>query len=295
MTLPRISLVVPSLNQAGTLDACLSSILGQGYPGLECRVMDGGSGDGSVELIRARQGELAGWESGPDGGQFHAVARGLSLSTGEVMGWLNSDDMLWPGSLAVVGEVFAAFPEVEWITTGFPVLYDGEGRARVSTVVRGYSLESFADRRHLGGHRGHLWWVQQESTFWRRSLWERAGGRLDETLHFAGDFELWSRFIRLTPLHTVMAPLGGFRRHQGQKTSSMAGYYREAEPIQRALTALRPPPARARLGELLGSRRSRVVRRLFQPVAAYAFPVILPRLDGRSLRWERGEETLVRR
>jgi glycosyltransferase involved in cell wall biosynthesis len=295
MAPPRISLVVPSLNQAGTLDACLSSILGQGYPDLECRVMDGGSSDGSVELIRARQRELAGWESGPDGGQFRAVARGLSLSTGEVMGWLNSDDMLWPGSLAVVGEVFAAFPEVEWITSGLPLRYDERGRARVSTVVRGFSLESFADRRHLEGHPGYLWWVQQESTFWRRSLWERAGGRLEGTLRFAGDFELWSRYIRLAPLHTVMAPLGGFRRHRGQKTSSMAGYYREAEPIQRALTALRPPGPRARLGELLGSRRSRVVRRLFQPPAVYTFPVILPRFDGRSLRWERGEETLARR
>src|SRR5918912_1452809 len=104
MALPRISVVVPSLNQARFLGEALDSVLSQGYPGLELIVMDGGSTDDSLEVIRAHEGRIAYWQSRPDGGQSAAINRGVERATGEIVCWLNSDDLLCEGALRHVGE-----------------------------------------------------------------------------------------------------------------------------------------------------------------------------------------------
>ena len=109
--LPRITLVTPSFNQAPYLGATIRSVLGQGYPDLEYIVMDGGSTDGSVGIIRRHEADLAFWKSAPDGGQSDALRQGFSRATGEVLGWLNSDDTLEPGALLDVGELFARRPD----------------------------------------------------------------------------------------------------------------------------------------------------------------------------------------
>lgn len=234
IALPAISLVTPSFNQGRFLEQALRSIHDQRYPRLEHVVMDGGSTDDSRAILQRFEG-LASWTSEPDGGQYDALERGFARTTGEVMGWLNADDLHTPWTLSVVGEVFARFPQVEWLTTLYPILWDANGRA----VQVGYG-GGFNARRFRRGHNlpGRGWFaggfVQQESTFWRRSLWERAGARLDTSLSLAGDFELWARFFEHAQLWAVAAPLAGFRRHGDQKTAhEMDGYLREAEGVLR--------------------------------------------------------------
>ncbi|MBI3182681.1 MAG: glycosyltransferase [Myxococcales bacterium] len=233
MRLPRISLVVPSLDQGRYLEEALRSVLEQGYPELELIAMDGGSKDGSVQVLERYASRLAHWESQKDGGQYVAVNRGFARSSGEVMGWLNSDDKHTPWCLSVVGELFAAFPEVQWLTTLYPLYWDERGRAVHLRYQGGYERESFLRGANLPG-RG--WYardfIQQESTFWRRSLWESAGGRLDESLSLAADFELWVRFFKLAELVAVATPLAGFRRHSEQKTArELERYSAEAEQV----------------------------------------------------------------
>src|SRR5205085_2238058 len=155
-------------------------------------------------------------------GLYEAINKGFAKTSGEVMAWLNSDDMYLPWAFSCVGEVFRAFPQVEWVTTAYPVALDERGRAVECRSVPAYHRDAFFRGRNLAGDDGsHTGYIQQESTFWRRSLWERAGGYVDTSLSLAADFELWARFFRHAELYTVHALLGGFRQHGEQKTAGV--------------------------------------------------------------------------
>jgi len=230
--LPKISIVTPSFNQAQFLEATLKSVIDQNYPDLEYIVLDGGSTDGSVDIIRKYASHLAHFRSGPDGGQYAAIQEGLQWAHGDVMGWINSDDMYMPWSLSIVGQIFEKFPEVEWLTSLFPVFWDNYGRA-VHTAARvAQTKNRFMRMRYATDPAGNGYFIQQESTFWRRSLWDKAGARLDTSLKLAGDFDLWCRFFQHAELYGVMTPLGGFRVHADQKTAtSMATYTEESVAV----------------------------------------------------------------
>jgi glycosyltransferase involved in cell wall biosynthesis len=236
MDKPSISIVTPSFNQARFLEPCIRSILDQNYPRLEYGVVDGGSTDGSVEILRRYADRLAFWTSEKDGGPYDAINKGFARTSGEIMGWLNSDDMLLPGALSTVGDVFATFPAVEWITTLLPVTFNQAGQAVECPTRRGYSRNSFMRGGHLVGiGRFSHGWIQQESTYWRRSLWDRAGGKLDTSVTLAADFELWARFYQHAELHGVAALIGGFRKHGDGQRSAL--HYREY--VEQALEVLR--------------------------------------------------------
>lgn len=226
MNLPRISLVTPNHNLAPFLEATLRSVLDQQYPALEYVVVDGGSTDGSVDLIRGHAARLASWSSEPDGGLYDALHKGLARTTGDIMGWINSDDVHLPWTLSVVADVFNRFPEVEWITSLHHLLLNERGQATRCGYAPGYNRASFLRGANLPGA---AWfarcWIQQEGTFWRRSLWERAGGRMDHTLRTGGDFELWTRFFRHAELYGVDVPLAAFRRRAGQNSTAQVGAY----------------------------------------------------------------------
>ena len=231
----KFSIVTPSFNQARFLDAAILSVLTQ--PGeIEYIVMDGGSTDGSREIIERHAPRLAHWQSERDGGQYDAITRGFARTTGDVMAWLNSDDMYAPGAFATAAEIFAQFPAVQWLTTTAQIRWDTDGRMARILNVPGYSRDAYYAGEHLpAGKHFSLGWIQQESTFWRRSLWEKAGAQIGAGFPLAGDFELWARFFKHAELYAVEVPLGGFRFHGDQKTGGdRAEYMAEAE---RALAA----------------------------------------------------------
>ena len=201
---PKISVVTPVFNSARYLEAAIGSVLSQAYPNLEYIIADGGSTDGSLEIIRKYESQLHSWVSEPDRGMYDALNKGFARSSGEVMGWISATDMLHAGSLFVVGSVFQTFPEVEWIT-GRPTAFTNEGMAAGVLKLRRWSRMPFL----AGANR----YIQQESTYWRRSLWERAGGRVDDSRRNGNDFELWVRFFRYARLYSVDALIGGFRSH----------------------------------------------------------------------------------
>ena len=202
---PRISLVTPVKNGVEYIEGAIRSVICQGYPNLEYIIVDGGSTDGTVDIIRKYGRNLAWWVSEPDNGMYDALNKGFARSSGEIMGWLSATDMLHVGSLFVVASVFMRFPEVEWIT-GIPTHFNEWGMTVGVGRLHRWSRARFL----IGANR----YIQQESTFWRRSLWERAGGRLDASLMMAGDFELWVRFFRHAQLYSVNALIGGFRVHR---------------------------------------------------------------------------------
>lgn len=248
--LPVISIVTPSFNQAEFLEECIESVLGQGYPRLEYVIMDGGSSDGSVEIIKKYEKYLKYWQSCPDGGQYRAIQDGFHHTSGEIMAWLNSDDKYHPLAFAKVATVFSRHSEVHWLT-GRKSFWDTAGN--LSRVEACPAI--FSRRKFLEGHFNKPY-LQQESTFWRRSLWEQAGAMLDTTLTYAGDLELWCRFFRFSPLYTVDTLLGGYRFRTGQRADAFAHEYRresdtciarERSLCQQPLSSLPVPPPRLSL------------------------------------------------
>lgn len=227
---PRISLVTPNLNYGRHLGRTLDSVIGQKYPDLEYWVVDGGSTDDSQAVFAARAGGVARWISAPGLGQYAAINLGFERATGEIMGWLNSDDVLMPWTLRTVADLFAAFPEVDWIM-GAPSVVQDDAVQSVATVR---PLDREAVRLGLlsGGDFGL---IQQESCFWRRRLWERAGP-LRTDLGLAGDFELWMRFARYAEPAACTALLGGFTVHGDNL--SVKNVRRYASDVERAVDTL---------------------------------------------------------
>ena len=232
-TRPRFSIVTPNWNGRAYLRPCLESVLEQNYPELEYIIADGASTDGSRLLIEEYRDRLATIISEPDDGHADALNKGFAASTGELMGWINSDDVILPGTLSFVARVFEARPDIEWIT-GRPSSMNSEGVIEWMGQTRPWSRLRFLA--------GDNQWIQQESTFWRRSLWDRAGGRLDTDYRLANDFELWCRFFRHAELHTVDRHLGCFRVRPGQRSIVFKTRY-ESEAraiIARELAAVEP-------------------------------------------------------
>ena len=230
----RISIVIPSYNQAQFLETCLRSVLEQDDPDLEVLVLDGGSTDGSREIIARHAARLAYWQSQSDGGQAAAINVGMARTTGEILTWLNSDDFLLPGALSLVREVFTRWPQVLWLT-GRPANADAEGRL----AEIGFPTGRFRALIQRGWYHGRgLGFIRQEGTFWRRDLWQRAGGQVGAHFRQALDFDLWRRFARHADLVTVDSILAAFRFQPDQKTADLAYYYLEAGV--RAPAYLRP-------------------------------------------------------
>jgi glycosyltransferase involved in cell wall biosynthesis len=206
---PLISLITPSFNQAEFLEACIDSILSQNYPNLEYIILDGGSTDNSLEIIKRHEKHLTFWRSFPDEGHYPAVNEGLNMAKGDVLGWLNSDDMFHPKGLFNLGEIFSALPEVEFLT-GKRVGFDKNGSRRDFDLgfAQRWWRERLLDRENLNDP---PLFIMQEATYFRRTLWERAGATLDLRYKYAADSELFARLSRFARLYTVDDTIAGFR------------------------------------------------------------------------------------
>ena len=240
----KVCLVTPCLNGETFLRECIESVVQQnGSIEVDYIVMDGGSTDLSPHIIESYADKLTLWASRKDQGMYHAVEEGFAASDGEIMGWLNSDDMHCPWTLKAVIDIFKALPQVRFITSKFPLIVDSTGVVCRTDILPGVLREDFLQGQQLpGGGFPATNFISQESTFWRRSLWEEAGGSFDQTLQLACDFELWARFLSLTDLYVVEAPLAMFRPHGKNLSITQSAKYRsEAEAVLRRYRAKSSP------------------------------------------------------
>lgn len=209
-TTPRVSIVTPSFRQAEFIERTIKSVLDQSYPNLEYRVQDGGSEDDTTEILGRYSDRLSGWISHTDNGQSQAINLGFAETSGEIMAWLNSDDILLPGALASVVAYFNRHPEVD-VVYGHRILIDENDQEIGRWIMPAHDdkVLSWAD------------YIPQETMFWRRRIWEKAGGKIDESFRFAMDWDLLIRF-RDAGARFARLPhfLGGFRIHPHQKTSA---------------------------------------------------------------------------
>ncbi len=210
LILPKITIVTPSLNQVQYLEATIQSILSQNYPNLEYIIVDGGSTDGSVDIIKKYEQHLAWWVSEKDNGLYDAILKGFSQSKGEIMAWLNADDLYHSNAFSNIVRVFQKFPEIEWLS-GVVTTFDEAGFVVDVKMPHLWSKLNYLNLDYR--------FIQQESIFWKRSLWDKAGGNLNIKLKYAGDLELWFRFFNFAKLYYAPILIGGFRqRSQNQIT-----------------------------------------------------------------------------
>ncbi len=206
MSTPLVSIVTPSLNQAPFLEDTLRSVIRQDYPNIEHIIIDGGSTDGSVDIIRRYEQHVARWVSEPDRGQSSAINKGFSFAQGTVLAWLNSDDLLAPSAVRIAVESLQTEPEVG-LVYGDRVHIDG--CENVIGFSRGPSFSPSMLRANIT--------LPQETTFFRRQLFEHVGG-LDESLEFSMDFDLWCKMAKVARFRHVPAFLGYFREHRDSKS-----------------------------------------------------------------------------
>ena len=233
MTSPlTLSIVTPSLNQRATLEQCMESVLGQWGCGtdfeLQYIVVDGGSNDGSLEAIESHRDRLHSAIVGEDDGPYDAVRKGFEVATGDVLGWLNSDDALCPWALQTVAAVFSDVTDCQWLTTRRPAVLSADGKVANVHPRTGYSSASIRRGAHHPRSPEKMAYLQQESTFFRRQLWQQAGGQFDPNFPLAGDFELWLRMAEFASIDNVDVPLGMFRYHRNQRSADLEAYHREA-------------------------------------------------------------------
>ncbi len=269
--LPKFSIVVPSFNQGRYIEETIRSVLEQDYPEKELLVIDGGSTDGTLDVIRRYEDRIAYWVSEKDRGQAHAVNKGFAAATGDVFGWQNSDDVYLPGAFRSAAAGIAAHPD-GGVYYGHIRFVDEKGVAfdeNRAVPVRLFNLL----------YDGSL--VRNQAAFFRRSVWERAGG-LREDFRFCMDREFFLRAARLgTEFRLVRESLGAFRVHGTSKTSTLQAARREED--ERLLTTYlgRPGVLRRRGGKAL-SVLFRLLAYLSQGDFAYAGDRLLRNLGVRK-------------
>jgi glycosyltransferase involved in cell wall biosynthesis len=265
---PLVTIVTPSFNQAEYLEE-------QDYPAIEYLVVDGGSTDGSVEIIERHAGELAWWSSEVDTGQAEAINKGLARARGEVVAWLNSDDVYRPGAVWGAVAALATHPAAG-LVYGDVEFIDGEGRKIGKNSYQQYSLEDLLAFRIIG----------QPSVFMRAQVARRVGA-LNSAYHFLLDQQMWIRMARLAEMVYVPAVWSAARQHDAAKNVAQAAAF--AEDVDRILAwAMGEPDLKARIvaqrGKVLGGAerlRGRYLLDGGQPRAAL-------RAYGRALRNDPG-------
>lgn len=242
-TYPTFSVITPSYNQGEYIESTINSVISQeGEFFIEYIIMDGGSTDNSVNIIKKYDSLLKAtkypikcrgvnfsWISQKDNGQYGAINKGFSISSGEIMSWINSDDMYLPFAFKTIAMIFQKFLEVQWII-GYETIIDKQCTVIDINTSRLYP-RSLLKKGLFNGKDGPF--IQQESTFWRRSLWKQLKHKLNIQYKYAADFELWTSFAEKAELVKVNTQIGAFRKHDRQKTNALARYYKETDSIRR--------------------------------------------------------------
>ncbi len=249
---PLVTIVTPSYNQAPFLEWALRSVLAQDYPHIEYIVVDGGSSDGSVDIIRKYEHRLAWWVSEPDRGQADAINKGFARAQGSILGWVNSDDMLAPGAVRQAVEAFARHPDVGMVV-GEALFIDAVGRPFRHYVSDARTLEDLLFFRIL----------PQPAVFFRREVFQAIGG-LDVRFHYLLDHHLWIRMALARPWVNIPAIWAFARFHtQAKNVSQGEGFARETEWLLQWMA--RDP----RLAPLFQRYRRRILAAGYRYMARY--------------------------
>ncbi len=215
MNPPRITIITPSFNQAQFLPATARSVLSQeGTFDLEWLVVDGGSTDGTVDYLKSLNDPRVRWVSEKDRGQGDAINKGLARASGEIVAWLNSDDLYAPGALSRVAGAFGADPQKQWVIGRCDIVDESgnEIRHRV-TAYKDWFLRRYSYRRLLREN-----FISQPAAFWRKS----AASAIDESLHYTMDYDLWLRLGKLSDPIFIDDVLAHFRFHSTSKSGAVS-------------------------------------------------------------------------
>ncbi len=278
--MPLVSMVTPSYNQGIFLEQTIRSVLEQDYPNIEYLVIDGGSTDESVAIIQRHASQIAYWESQPDRGQAHAINKGLQRARGEILGWLNSDDVLFPGTVSRVVEQFSRHPDVG-VVYGHLERIDATGRL-VPTPILPKDRVEFGPAYVIGECV-----VNQPGSFWRRSIMDEVG-LLDEHLAYALDYEYWIR-MALTGVRFKRLPetVALFRLSAGSKTVGQTAAM--AEEQLRVLDEVLAAPG---LAQRLGMSQTQIDRLARRTRAQIGLRIVYGSLKSR--RWDQARRWLGR-
>jgi glycosyltransferase involved in cell wall biosynthesis len=250
---PRISIVTPTFNQGRYIEQTLLSILHQGYPNLEYIVIDGGSTDETRQILERYRPKLAHLVSEPDRGQSHAINKGMALATGDILTWVNSDDLLAPGALAAMAMAFHTSQAD--LVAGVACVFSGAEFVDLHLTSCAPGPLPLRDLLDLDGCWNAGQFFYQPEVMFTRGLWERAGGRVREDLFYSMDYDLWVRFAAARArLHVIGRPICWYRQHPEQKTHAIAKFKAELEDCRAGYLAANPgwphswpaPPAEPR-------------------------------------------------
>lgn len=224
--LPRITIVTPVYNSDSYIEKCILSIINQSYKNYEHIIVDGGSTDQTLDIIKKYESKYPlKWISEPDDGMYDAISKGFKMATGSIYSWINADDFYYPWTLEIVARVFIE-RKIQWLT-GIPSNTRQFKNVEVTYLLP--NLPTVYNRRMIqkGLYDGRkMYFVQQESCFWTKSLWDKSGG-IDKKYKFAGDYYLWKNFAGQADLYTVNCNLASFRIHSNQKSADIEKYYEE--------------------------------------------------------------------
>jgi len=258
---PLVSIITPSFNQGRFLEATIRSTLAQDYAPVEYMIFDGGSNDGSVDIIQRYANRLAYWESRPDRGQAHAINKGLQRATGEILGWLNSDDILLPGAVQLAVDTFRQRPEID-VVYGRLERIDEAGRV-LPTPTLPKDRATFGPSHVIGECI-----VNQPGSFWRRRAMEKFG-LLDESLNYSMDYEYWIRLaVGGARFERRPETVAQFRLSAGSKTVGQTAA--QAEEQLRTLTGVLARPDLAQRLGLSPDEVERQARRARARIALHA-------------------------
>jgi len=236
--LPYISVVTTSYNCEQYLEDTIKSVINQKCDSYKYIIIDAASTDGTVGVLERYKNELGRLVIEPDNGMYYGINKGAQYVDGEIMAWLNADDIYYPWTFSIVEEIFKKFPHVDWII-GLPSYINQKGQCTKlsSNAGTAYPNKYIRNGWFQPSFAGYL---QQESMFWRKRLWDKTGG-LNLNFKYAADFELWTRFAQHAELYSVTVPLASFRKRQGQTSTIRSdAYFKEVETVCNQLS---PPPA----------------------------------------------------
>ncbi len=313
---PTFAITTPVLNKAAYIRETIESVINQkGDFYIDYFVMDGESTDGTVEILReyeerVRSGEFKprcrglkfAWASGKDKNMYDAVNRGFARVRGDYMAYINADDVYMPWAFSVVAEIFGQYEQVEWLTSMYPMSMNEKGQSIFAPRHHGFNERAFLRGCYMpGGAWFATHYIQQDSVFWRTSLWEKSGGELDIELKYGADFELWARFFRHSAPPVVGSQLSAFRFSDDSSVGSGQAVEQYAKESMQALLRHGGKPS----GKLYSLFRGKLAWRLFAwPVVSRVFrslmirlgvldPVLVIHQRGNEGRWVMEEKILL--